>query len=92
MGISVSIQPLSSLSVSLKYNFTGERTVFDYNSFSELTLDNYQLLDLFASYGFLKNKVTVYGAINNMFDEEFIAVYGFTTRGRNFNAGLRYSF
>jgi vitamin B12 transporter len=92
MGITVNVQPISAMTVSLKYNFTGERTTFDYNSYSELTLDSYHLFDLFTSYGFLNNKLTVYGGINNLLDEEFIAVYGFTTRGRNFNIGLRYSF
>ncbi len=92
MGLAVNVQPRPTLAVSVKYNFTGERTTFDYDSFSELILDSYQLVDLFASYGFLKNRVTLYGAINNVFDEQFIAVYGFTTRGRNFNAGLRFSF
>lgn len=92
MGIGVNVQPLPALAISFKYNFTGERTTFDFNSFSELILDRYELVDLFASYGFLNSKLTVYGGINNVFDEEFIAVYGFTTRGRNFTAGLRYSF
>jgi vitamin B12 transporter len=92
MGISINAQPLPALAVSIKYSFTGERTTFDFDSYSELKLDSYQLVDVFASYGFLKNKLTMYGGVNNVFDEQFIAVYGFTTRGRNFTAGLRFSF
>lgn len=92
-GLNLSIQPITRASFSLKYNFTGERTYFNFISFSEQTLDSYQLIDLFVSYQLLKKaNLTLYGAINNIFDEEFIGVVGYTTRGRNWNAGIRYSF
>jgi vitamin B12 transporter len=91
-GASLILQPTTASTVSVKYNYTGERQTFDFSSFSEVTLKNYHLVDVFASYGFLKGKLTLYGAVNNVFDEEFIAVYGYTTRGRNYSVGLRYSF
>ncbi|HLT70998.1 MAG TPA: TonB-dependent receptor, partial [Cyclobacteriaceae bacterium] len=89
-GAALSFYPVSAAAIVLKYNYTGDRTSFDFNSFSEVTLDNYQLVDLFASYGFMEEKLTLYGAINNIFDEDFIGVFGYATRGRNFSAGLRY--
>jgi vitamin B12 transporter len=91
-GASVSIQPSNRSTVSVKYNFTGERKTFDFNSFSEVTLKNYQLVDVFASYNFLENKLRVYGSVNNVFDEKFVAIYGYTTRGRNFSIGVTYNF
>jgi vitamin B12 transporter len=91
-GVTIDLRPLNALDISLKYNFTGDRTSFDFAANDEVNLDQYQLFDLFASYGFLKEKLTLYGAINNLLDNDFIAIYGYTTRGRNFNAGIRYRF
>jgi vitamin B12 transporter len=57
-----------------------------------LTLGDFQLVDIFASYEFLKTKLNVNVSVNNILDEEFIAVYGYTTRGRTFTTGIRYKF
>jgi vitamin B12 transporter len=91
-GASVTYKPISNLTLDLDYNFTGDRTTFDFFSFSEITMKHYQLVDLMTSYEFLAKKINVYAAVNNLFDEDFVAVYGYTTRGRNFNAGVRYKF
>ena len=81
-----------ALDVSLKYNYTGERTVFVFSDDAERTLDSFQVVDLFASYGLFNEKVSVYGAVNNIFNEDFIAIAGFTTRDRNYSVGVRYNF
>jgi vitamin B12 transporter len=92
LGAVLTLEPLKNGTLSIKYNNTGERTTFDYNSYSEVTLDSYQLVDVYASYKLFKSKFTVYGSVNNLFDEDFIAVLGYTTRGRNYSAGLRLDF
>lgn len=91
-GAALNFKPLSAASIVLKYTYTGDRTSFDFESFSEVTLDSYQLVDVFASYGFMAERLTLYGAVNNLFDEDFVGVFGYTTRGRNFSVGLRYNF
>ena len=91
-GMSLTLQPKPNASISVKYNYTGSRTTFDFSSFSEVHLEPYQLVDVYASYGFLKNSLTLYGSVNNLLDEKFIAIYGYTTRGRNYGIGLRYRF
>lgn len=91
-GAVLVLHPFTNGTLSLKYNDTGARTTFDYNSFSEVTLDRYQLVDLFASYVILKDKLTLYGSVNNVFDEDFVAVPGYTTIGRNFSVGVRFDF
>lgn len=88
----VTLSPFPHGTVDIKYNHTGDRTIFDFNTFSEVTLDAYQLVDVYLSYGFAKDRLTWYGAVNNVFDESFIAVPGYTTRGRNYCTGLRYRF
>lgn len=91
-GASVIVQPSTRSTISVKYNFTGERQTFDFSSFSEVTLKNYQLVDVFASYNFFEKKLRLYGSVNNVFDEKFVAIYGYTTRGRNFSVGVSYNF
>ncbi len=91
-GAAADVRLLSQGTVSLKYNFTGERTTFDFFTFSEVNLDQYHVVDLFASWRFFDGRFTLYGAINNVFDNDFVALYGYTTRGRNFSVGGRYGF
>ncbi len=88
----LTLNPLPHGTIDVKYSYTGDRTLFDFNSFSEVTLDAYQLVDIFVSYGFANDRLTCYGAVNNLFDEDFIAVLGYTTRGRNYSMGVRYRF
>ncbi|HMQ00893.1 MAG TPA: TonB-dependent receptor, partial [Cyclobacteriaceae bacterium] len=80
------------LDISLRYNYIGERRIFDFFNFTERSLDAYHLFDLNISKEFLKGSLRADLAINNLLDAEFIAIYGFTTMGRNFNAGLTYKF
>jgi vitamin B12 transporter len=91
-GMSLNATPFANALVTVKYNFTGDRTTFDFSKFSEVELKHYSLVDVFASYGLMRNALTVYGGVNNLLDEKFIAQYGYTTRGRNFSAGIRYKF
>lgn len=91
-GLQVNSRPFSPLTVSVKYNFTGERETFDFSSFEEVTLDSYQLVDVFGSYGFRNGKFTLYGAVNNLLNEKFVGVFGYTTRARNYSAGIRFKF
>jgi vitamin B12 transporter len=91
-GASLNWAPVAEAMLSVKYNFTGQRTTFDFANFSEVDLKSYQLIDLYASYGFLKNNLTVFGAVNNVLNEDFVALLGYTTRGRNFSIGVRYRF
>lgn len=91
-GASVIVHPSVQSTISVKYNFVGERQTFDFSSFSEVTLKKYQLVDIVASHNFLKSSFRVYGAVNNVFDEQFIGVYGYTTRSRNFSVGVSYNF
>lgn len=95
-GAALTVSPIESVDVSLKYNLTGDRTVayWDNTTFTsvETDLDAYSLVDLFASYKLLNNNLSVYGGVNNIFDTDFIGIYGYTTRGRNMTIGLNYKF
>ena len=57
-----------------------------------LDLDSYSVIDFFIQQKVLNDNLRVYGAVNNLLNSDFVGVLGFTTRGRNFNVGLTYSF
>jgi vitamin B12 transporter len=92
LGASVNLSLLENTSISAKYNFTSKRTIYDFGSGGEVDLDSYGLVDIYAQQHFIHKKLIVYGAINNLLDKDFVSVLGFTTKGRNFNIGLKYNF
>ena len=91
-GINLNITPLEKTQVSFSFNHTGKRTIFDYNSFSEIQLDNFNQLDAYLQHDMIKDKVIVYSSFRNIFDDDFIGQYGFNTRGFNFTLGAKYKF
>ena len=69
---------------SLSYRWVDET-----QDFGNVTLDSYNLFDLFINHSILDNKVTFYGSLTNILNEDFQEIAGFTTRGRNYNLGLK---
>lgn len=56
-----------------------------------VTLDDYWLVSAAASYK-LRDDLEVYGRVENLFDEEYEEVFGFSTAGTAAYAGLRWKF
>ncbi len=77
------------------YLHTGARTDLYYDEkfmASEVNLNAYDLINLSASQELFDSKLSIYGLINNLLNEKFIGVYGFTTQERNYVVGVRYNF
>lgn len=91
-GATLNLNLFKNNSITAKYNYTGTRTIFDYGSYAELELESYGLFDLYAQQNILKKKVIIYGAVNNLFDTDFDSIYGFTTKGINYNIGASFNF
>ncbi len=93
---SLEIKPLKNIFVSIVYKNVGNRLASIYNSttFSTgtMTLDSYSLLDFNTNYKLLKEKVTVFGSVTNLLNEDYSDILGYSTRGRNFKLGLRLQF
>ena len=51
-------------------------------------LDAYRLLNATMKYELIKKRLTIFGAVTNLFNEEFVENVGYSTRGRNFKLGL----
>lgn len=74
----------------LRYQYTGARTDIFYPN--EVMLSSFNIFDLTVGHRFLNDKLQVNGTIANLLDKDFVGVYGYTTRGRNFLINLMYSF
>ena len=85
-------QPSSRAFFNVSYQYLDARqdAFYDANTFAVLktSLDSYQLINATATYELLKNRLTVFGAVTNILNEEFVENVGYSTRGRNFKLGL----
>lgn len=88
-GVSLSYAYRSDLHLQLAYQYTGERRA---SPFNDVFLEEYGLVNLSAKKSFFDNRLSAFGSLNNLFDEDFVGIEGFTTMGRNFNLGFEYKF
>ncbi len=79
---------------NIQVNFThfGERQAAIFSDPFLVTLDGYDLVDLSFSHQFEDSDIVLSGAINNLFDEDFVGIYGFATRPINFTIRLSAKF
>ncbi len=80
-------QVLPSTFTSLSYRFVDAT-----KDFGNVALASYNLVDFFVNHSILADTVTFYGSVTNLFNEDFQEIAGYTTRGRNYNIGLRLQF
>ena len=85
-------QPTNRTLFSVNYQYFDARkdAFYDANTFGVVTtkLGSYQLVNALAKYEILKSRLTIFGAVTNIFNEEFVENVGYSTRGRNFKIGL----
>ncbi len=76
---------------SLGYNLTGNRLDTDFSSFpsNDVSLGSFQLVNLFASHAFIPDVLKVFLNVDNLLNEKYTEVLGFTTRGRNLSIGFQ---
>jgi len=96
-------RPRNKMSLDAFYSFTarvrggvgfvyvGERQDEDFSTYTTTTLPSYTLVNLYASYDLYKN-VTLFGRLENLFDEQYEQVIGYGTPGRAGYAGVKMTF
>jgi vitamin B12 transporter len=81
---------------SINYQYVDGRrdAFFDGGTFAttDVFLGSYQLLNGLVKYEVLKNRWIVFGAVNNILNEEFEETIGYNTRGRNVQLGFNFLF
>jgi vitamin B12 transporter len=93
---SVGSQLTKALYVNLQISAIGENkdVTFPPPTYAqkEVTLDNYTLLNLYAEYGFLNNRLKVFADLRNLTDAQYNEIYGYATPGFNAHGGIRFTF
>ena len=82
------------INLAVVYNGEAENQVLGAPFFfpvGRVTLDDYWLVSAAASYK-LRDDLEIFGRVENLFDEEYEEVFGFSTAGTAAYAGLRWKF
>jgi vitamin B12 transporter len=87
--LNIQYTPSAKMDFAVSARFVGEREDNDFSTWpsSRVVLDNYTLIDIFASYDLL-DYLTIYGRIENLFDEDYEEVLYYGTIGRAGYLGL----
>ena len=88
LNMNLSYQVSDKYFVGLNYAYVGERLDTDFNTFEEVTLDAYSLVGCYMSLQLLPKKLQVFLNVDNLLNEGYTEVVGFTTRGRNVRVGF----
>ena len=85
-------QPTNRTLLSMNYQYFDARkdAFYDANTFGVVTtkLGSYQLVNALVKYEVIKTRLTVFGTVTNILNQEFVENIGYSTRGRNFKIGL----
>lgn len=96
VGTKLNVTPIRDLSVSLNGTWMGERTDLFYDpvtfAASEVELDPYLLVDLYAEYKLSDGMFTFFADLKNILNASYYEVYGYNTMGLNLKSGLRLNF
>jgi vitamin B12 transporter len=97
-NINASYKPCKKVHLQGDVRYVGSRTDVYYNSVlgpngaqSTRGMGDYTLVDVSGTYQICKG-LSAGIRIENLFDEKYYEIYGYTTRGRTFYLNLRYSF
>ena len=76
--------------VSYQYIDARKDAFFDGNTYATtpVNLGSYQLVNTLARYEIIKNRCSVFGSAQNIFNADFIENLGYSTLGRNFKFGI----
>jgi vitamin B12 transporter len=87
LNASASWQVNKKIHLSIFQRIAGKRYEPIFDS-APVKLDPYATTDLFGEYQIGK-RIRIYGAVKNMWNEQYQEVLGFATRGRNYLLGIR---
>ena len=95
VNATIGYQATKNLYVSVSAQSLGKRNDLYFDPFtyasSSVNLKAYTLLNAYAEYKLLNNKVRVFVDARNLADTNFTEVYGFNTMGVNASAGFRFN-
>jgi vitamin B12 transporter len=87
--LSYAFKPTTNFMLSYQYSDKRDETDFTSWPSTIVQLDAYSLVNFSVNHQIIKDSVTLFAAIHNIFNEEFEEILGYNTRGRNFDVGFR---
>ena len=72
---------------SLSYQYISDRKDTDFATFSQVTLDPFHLFDARINHTFT-DQFAMFLSVTNVFNEDYVEVVDFTTKGRNVHVGF----
>ena len=83
----------TSFTANYQYNSNRDETYFKPDFTSEpVTLKAYSLLNLGINYVLINNRLKTFLNVTNILNEDYEEIYGFNTKGRNYNLGFKLTF
>jgi vitamin B12 transporter len=96
IGINLASQVNKKIFISTNLMSTGKRkdVYFDNTTAASVytTLKSYVLWDIYAEYGFIKNRLKLFTDLRNIADSKYTEISGFNTLGFNGYGGILFSF
>ncbi|PNQ72427.1 TonB-dependent receptor [Hanstruepera neustonica] len=81
--------------LSLAYQYTADRHDAYFNNATfeteDVILKSYNILDFYVSHTILDGRLKLFANVNNILNEEYQELYGYSARGRNVNIGFNLS-
>lgn len=87
-GLNVGYSITPQTNVGVKYTHFGERNAAIFSAPFLVSLDSYDLVNFTISHQMFHGDLVISGTVNNLFDEDFVGVYGFSTRPANVTVGI----
>jgi vitamin B12 transporter len=90
----VNVTKKLSLNAGFQYFNQRNDLYFDDSNFStqKAVLAAYKLFNATANFDLISNRLSVFGTVTNIFNENFVESIGYSTRGRNFRVGMNFRF
>ncbi len=92
VNVAMDYQFLKSTFVTLNYQWIDQRSDAFYDGVTyektAVLLPSYQLVNAIVKKELIKNRMSLFGSVNNVFNESFVETIGYNTRGRNFKLGV----
>ncbi len=84
---------IKGTNLSLNYQYVSDRDDTDFRNFpyESVPLESYSLLDFSANQK-LNDNVKLFLGVTNILNEDYQEILGYTTLGRNYKLGVRFSF
>ncbi len=78
--------------VGMNYQYVDDRIDTNFSTFENEILNSFSLIDLLFNRDIIPNRLKVSASIQNVLNEAYTEVIGFTTKGRNYRVGMRLNF